>query len=157
MAKKSKENKTLPIYILNGPNTNLLGDREPEIYGYTTLPQIGEMCAAQAKTHGLSVVFRQTNREGDLVDWIQEARKQASAIIINPAGYGHTSVAILDALLACTIPIIECHLSNLHQREPFRHHSWVAKAATGIIMGFGAQGYIRAVDAVADILKAKKK
>ncbi len=157
MAKKAKENKTLPIYILNGPNTNLLGDREPEIYGYTTLPQIGEMCAAQAKTHGLSVVFRQTNREGDLVDWIQEARKQASAIIINPAGYGHTSVAILDALLACTIPIIECHLSNLHRREPFRHHSWVAKAATGIIMGFGAQGYIRAVDAVADILKAKKK
>ena len=157
MAKKAKEIKTLPIYILNGPNTNLLGDREPEIYGYTTLPQIGEMCAAQAKTHGLSVVFRQTNREGDLVDWIQEARKQASAIIINPAGYGHTSVAILDALLACTIPIIECHLSNLHRREPFRHHSWVAKAATGIIMGFGAQGYIRAVDAVADILKAKKK
>jgi 3-dehydroquinate dehydratase-2 len=157
MAKNTKENKTLPIYILNGPNTNLLGDREPEIYGYTTLPQIGEMCAAQAKSHGLSVVFRQTNREGDLVDWIQEARKQGSAIIINPAGYGHTSVAILDALLACTIPIIECHLSNLHKREPFRHHSWVAKAATGIIMGFGAQGYVRAVDAVSDILKAKKK
>ena len=157
MAKKAKENKSLPIYILNGPNTNLLGDREPEIYGYTTLPQIGEMCAAQAKTHGLSVVFRQTNREGDLVDWIQEARKQASAIIINPAGYGHTSVAILDALQACTIPIIECHLSNLARREAFRHHSWVSKAATGIIMGFGAQGYVRAVDAVAQILKAKKK
>ena len=115
------------------------------------------MCTAQAKKHGLSVVFRQTNREGDLVDWIQEARKKGSAIIINPAGYGHTSVAILDALLACTIPIIECHLSNLHKREPFRHHSWVAKAATGIIMGFGAQGYVRAVDAIADILKAKKK
>ncbi len=157
MAKNTNKNKTLIIYILNGPNTNLLGDREPEIYGYTTLPQIGEMCTAQAKKHGLSVVFRQTNREGDLVDWIQEARKKGSAIIINPAGYGHTSVAILDALLACTIPIIECHLSNLHKREPFRHHSWVAKAATGIIMGFGAQGYVRAVDAIADILKAKKK
>ena len=157
MAKKPKENKSLPIYILNGPNTNLLGDREPEIYGYTTLPQIGEMCAAQAKSHGLSVVFRQTNREGDLVDWIQEARKQASGIIINPAGYAHTSVAILDALQACTIPIIECHLSNLARREAFRHHSWVSKAATGIIMGFGAQGYVRAVDAIAQILKAKKK
>jgi len=157
MAKKAKENKSLPIYILNGPNTNLLGDREPEIYGTTTLPQIGEMCAAQAKTHGLSVVFRQTNREGDLVDWIQEARKQACAIIINPAGYGHTSVAILDALQACAIPIIECHLSNLARREAFRHHSWVSKAATGIIMGFGAQGYVRAVDTIAQILKAKKK
>ncbi len=157
MAKKAKENKSLPIYILNGPNTNLLGDREPEIYGTTTLPQIGEMCAAQAKTHGLSVVFRQTNREGDLVDWIQEARKQASAIIINPAGYGHTSVAILDALQACAIPIIECHLSNLARREAFRHHSWVSKAATGIIMGFGAQGYVRAVDTIAQILKARKK
>jgi 3-dehydroquinate dehydratase-2 len=157
MAKNPKENNILPIYILNGPNTNLLGDREPEIYGYTTLPQIGEMCVAQAKIHGLTVIFRQTNCEGDLVDWIQEARKKGSGIIINPAGYGHTSVAILDALLACTIPIIECHLSNLHRREPFRHHSWVAKAATGIIMGFGAQGYVRSVDAIAEILKAKKK
>ena len=157
MAKKAKENKSLPIYILNGPNTNLLGDREPEIYGHTTLPQIGEMCAAQAKSHGLSVVFRQTNREGDLVDWIQEARKQGAAIIINPAGYSHTSVATLDALQACAIPIIECHLSNLARRESFRHHSWVSKAATGIIMGFGAQGYVRAVDTIAQILKAKKK
>jgi 3-dehydroquinate dehydratase-2 len=156
MAKSSKENKSLPIYILNGPNINLLGDREPEIYGHTTLPQIGEMCAAQAKAHGLSTVFRQTNREGDLVDWIQEARKQAGAIIINPAGYGHTSIAMLDALLACKIPIIEVHLSNLARREEFRHHSWVSQAATGVIMGFGAQGYIRAVDAIAEILKAKK-
>ena len=114
------------------------------------------MCAAQAKAHGLSTVFRQTNREGDLVDWIQEARKQAGAIIINPAGYGHTSIAMLDALLACKIPIIEVHLSNLARREEFRHHSWVSQAATGVIMGFGAQGYIRAVDAIAEILKAKK-
>ena len=157
MAKNTKENKALPIYILNGPNTNLLGDREPEIYGYTTLPEIGEMCADQARSHGLSTVFRQTNRDGDLVDWIQEARKQASAIIINPAGYGHTSVAVLDALLACTCPIIEVHLSNLARRESFRHHSWVSKGATGVIMGFGAQGYVRAVDAIAQILKAKKK
>lgn len=157
MAKKAKQNKNLPIYILNGPNTNLLGDREPEIYGYTTLPQIGEMCAAQAKGHGLATVFRQTNREGDLVDWIQEARKQASAIIINPAGYGHTSVAILDSLLACGIPVIEVHLSNIHRRDPFRAHSYVSKAATGIVMGLGAQGYLRAIDAVAEILSAKGK
>ncbi len=157
MAKKPKQNKTLPIYILNGPNLNLLGDREPEIYGYTTLPQIGEMCAAQARGHGLTTVFRQTNREGDLVDWVQEARKQGCAIIINPAGYSHTSVAVLDALLACKFPVIEVHLSNIHRRDPFRAHSYVSKGATGIIMGFGAQGYLRAVDAVADILKAKKK
>jgi 3-dehydroquinate dehydratase-2 len=157
MAKKPKQNKSLPIYILNGPNTNLLGDREPEIYGATTLAQIGEMCAAQAKIHGHAVVFRQTNREGDLVDWVQEARKEGAAIIVNPAGYGHTSIALLDALLACKMPIIEVHLSNLARREEFRHHSWVSKAATGIIMGFGAQGYVRAVDAVAQLLKAKKK
>jgi 3-dehydroquinate dehydratase-2 len=157
MAKNIKKNNSLPIYILNGPNTNLLGDREPEIYGYTTLPEIGAMCAAQAKTHGLTTVFRQTNREGDLVDWIQEARKKGAAIIINPAGYGHTSIAVLDALLACAMPIVEVHLSNLARREAFRHHSWVSKGATGVIMGFGAQGYVRAVDAVAEILKAKKK
>jgi 3-dehydroquinate dehydratase-2 len=157
MAKKPKQNKSLPIYILNGPNTNLLGDREPEIYGHTTLKQIGEMCAAQAAGHGLTVDFRQTNREGDLVDWVQEARKKGAGIIINPAGYGHTSIALLDALLACTCPIIEVHLSNLSRREKFRHHSWVSQAATGVIMGFGAQGYVRAVDAIAQILKAKKK
>jgi 3-dehydroquinate dehydratase-2 len=156
MAKSSKENNSLPIYILNGPNTNLLGEREPEIYGTTTLPQIGEMCAARAEAHGLSTVFRQTNREGDLVDWIQEARSRAGAIIINPAGYGHTSIAVLDALLACKMPVIEVHLSNLARREEFRHHSWVSQAATGLIMGFGAQGYVRAVDAIAEILKAKK-
>ncbi|MBV9548948.1 MAG: type II 3-dehydroquinate dehydratase, partial [Alphaproteobacteria bacterium] len=105
---------------------------------------------------GLATIFRQTNREGDLVDWIQEARKQGCAIIINPAGYGHTSIAILDALLACKMPIIEVHLSNLTKRDKFRHHSWVSQAATGVIMGFGAQGYVRAVDAIAEILKAKK-
>jgi 3-dehydroquinate dehydratase-2 len=157
MAKKARDNNSLPIYILNGPNLNLLGEREPEIYGHTTLAQIGQMSAAQAKGHGLSVIFRQTNREGDLVDWIQEARTHACAIIINPAGYGHTSVAVLDALTACTCPIIEVHLSNLAKRERFRHHSWVSRVATGIIMGLGAQGYLRAIDAIADILKAKKK
>jgi len=152
MAKSSNENKSLPIYILNGPNINLLGEREPEIYGHTTLPQIGEMCAAQAKAHGLSTVFRQTNREGDLVDWIQEARKQACAIIINPAGYGHTSIAVLDALLACKMPIIEVHLSNIFRRDSFRQHSYVSLAATGVICGLGAKGYELALEAMAGIL-----
>jgi 3-dehydroquinate dehydratase-2 len=156
MAKKPKENKSLPIHILNGPNINLLGDRQPEIYGSTTLAQIGDMCALQAKGHGHTIVFGQTNHEGELVDWIQEARKQACDIIINPGAYSHTSIAVLDALLACTIPVIEVHLSNIHRRDAFRDHSYVSKAATGIVMGLGAQGYLRAIDAVADILKAKK-
>jgi 3-dehydroquinate dehydratase-2 len=156
MAKKTKESKTLPIYILNGPNLNLLGEREPEVYGYTTLAQIGKMCEAQAAQYGLATVFRQSNREGDIVDYLQEARTSASAVIINPAGYGHTSVAILDSILALKIPVIEVHLSNIHRRDPFRSHSYVSKGATGIIMGFGAQGYLRAVDAVTEILKGKK-
>lgn len=156
MAKKTKESKILPIYILNGPNLNLLGEREPEVYGYTTLAQIGKMCEAQADQYGLATVFRQSNREGDIVDYLQEARTSGSAVIINPAGYGHTSVAILDSILALKIPVIEVHLSNIHRRDPFRSHSYVSKGATGIIMGFGAQGYLRAVDAIAEILKGKK-
>lgn len=154
MAKKPNKSKTLPIYILNGPNLNLLGQREPEVYGHTTLAQIGKMCAAQAASHGLSVVFLQSNHEGEIVDQIQEARTSASALIINPAGYGHTSIAILDSIQTLTIPVIECHLSNIHRREPYRHLSYVSKGATGIIMGLGAQGYLRAVDAVANILTA---
>jgi len=156
MAKKSKQTKTLPIYILNGPNLNLLGVREPEVYGTTTLPQIEKMCADQARRHGLSIVFRQSNREGEIVDHLQEARTGASSVIINPAGYGHTSIAILDAIQALAIPVIEVHLSNIHRREPYRNHSYVSKGATGIVMGLGAQGYLRAVDAVAEILKVSK-
>ena len=156
MAKKVNSSKTLPIYILNGPNLNLLGEREPEVYGYTTLAQIGKMCADQAAQYGLATVFHQSNREGEIVDQIQEARTSGSALIINPAGYGHTSIAILDSILALKIPVIEVHLSNIHRREPYRNHSYVSKGATGIIMGVGAQGYLRAVDAVAEILKVKK-
>jgi 3-dehydroquinate dehydratase-2 len=155
MAKKSKQSKTLPIYILNGPNLNLLGHREPEVYGRTTLAQIEKMCAAQAGAHGLSIVFHQSNHEGEIVDQLQEARTCGAAVIINPAGYGHTSIAILDAIQALKIPVIEVHLSNLHKREPYRHNSYVSKAATGIVMGLGAQGYLRAVDAVTEILKVK--
>ena len=156
MAKKTKESKTLPIYILNGPNLNLLGEREPEVYGYTTLAQIGKMCEVRAAQYGLTTVFRQSNREGEIVDHLQEARTSGSAVIINPAGYGHTSVAILDSILALKVPVIEVHLSNIHRRDPFRSHSYVSKGATGIIMGLGAQGYLRAVDAIAEILKGKK-
>jgi 3-dehydroquinate dehydratase-2 len=153
MAKKPKQYKTLPIYILNGPNLNLLGFREPEVYGTTTLAQIEKMCAAQAASHGLSIVFRQSNHEGEIVDQLQEARTSAAAVIINPAGYGHTSIAILDTIQALKIPVIEVHLSNLHKREAYRHLSYVSKGATGIVMGLGAQGYLRAVDAIAEILK----
>lgn len=156
MAKKSKQSKTLPIYILNGPNLNLLGTREPEVYGYTTLAQIEQMCAKQAAAHGLSITFRQSNQEGEIVEQIQEARTGASAVIINPAGYGHTSIAILDSLQMLKVPVIEVHLSNIHRREPYRNHSYVSKGATGIIMGLGAQGYLRAVDAIAEIRKVKK-
>jgi len=156
MAKKTKQSKTLPIYILNGPNLNLLGHREPEVYGYTTLAEIEKMCAAQARSHGLSTVFRQSNHEGEIVDALQEARTSGSAVIINPAGYGHTSIAILDSIQAAQLPVIEVHLSNIHRREPYRNHSYVSKGATGIVMGLGAQGYLRAIDAIAEILKVSK-
>jgi 3-dehydroquinate dehydratase-2 len=156
MAKNPKQSKTLPIYILNGPNLNLLGHREPEVYGYTTLAEIEKMCTAQAKAHGHSITFRQSNHEGEIVDQLQEARTSGAAVIINPAGYGHTSIAILDSIQALKIPVIEVHLSNIHRREPYRGHSYVSRGATGIVMGLGAQGYLRAVDAVAEILKVKK-
>ncbi len=144
------------ILVLNGPNLNLLGTREPEIYGHTSLDDIKVMTTARAKTHGLEIDFRQSNREGELVDWIQEGRTGAAGIIINAGAYTHTSVAILDALLACTIPVVEVHLSNLFKREEFRHHSYVTKASVGLICGFGAQGYELAVDAMAQNLKKAK-
>lgn len=134
-----------PIYVLNGPNLNLLGEREPEIYGHTRLEDIKTRC--EALTAGRGLVFRQTNHEGELIDWVQEARTHASLLILNPAGYGHTSVALLDALKAVSIPIIELHLSNPHAREAFRHHSYVSLAATGIVAGFGALGYELAIEA----------
>jgi 3-dehydroquinate dehydratase II len=136
-----------PIYVLNGPNLNLLGVREPEIYGHTRLEDIQARCEAIASAQGVSLIFRQTNHEGTLIDWVQEAREAASVLIINPAGFGHTSVALLDALKALTVPIIECHLSNPHAREAFRHHSYVSLAAKAIIAGLGALGYEVAMDA----------
>jgi 3-dehydroquinate dehydratase II len=144
-----------PIYVLNGPNLNLLGVREPHIYGTTTLDQVKAACQTRAQTHGTAVEFRQSNHEGVLVDWIQEARTQASAIVINPGAYSHTSIALLDALKAAELPVIELHLSNPAAREDFRRHSYVSLAATGVIAGFGAAGYELAVDAAVRLVTAK--
>jgi 3-dehydroquinate dehydratase-2 len=144
------------IFVLNGPNLNLLGTREPEIYGTASLEDIRAATAARAALHGLTTDFRQSNHEGELVAWIQEARSKARGIIINAAAYTHTSVAILDALQACGKPVIEVHLSNIYKREGFRHHSYVSPAATGVICGFGPQGYALAVDAMAELLTKVK-
>ena len=143
--------ETSVLYVLNGPNLNLLGVREPHIYGRETLADVQAICEGAAE--GATVVFRQTNREGELIDWVQEARTQASALVLNPAGYGHTSIALLDALKALTIPIVECHLSNPMAREAFRHTSYVSLAATGIISGFGAQSYDLAVKAALRLVR----
>jgi 3-dehydroquinate dehydratase II len=145
--------KVPPIYILNGPNLNLLGTREPEVYGRTTLPQIGKMTAAQAKSHGLTTVFRQSNHEGELVEWIQEARTKASGVILNAGAYTHTSVALLDACRTLDKPLIEVHLSNPYARERFRRHSYISQAAKGVICGLGPSGYLAAIDALARYLK----
>jgi 3-dehydroquinate dehydratase-2 len=137
-----------PIFVLNGPNLNLLGLREPHLYGRDTLAQIQVRCEARARARGYTVDFRQTNHEGELIDWVQAARTQAAGLVLNPAGYGHTSVALLDALRTLEIPILECHLSNPAARESFRHHSYVSLAATGVICGLGAAGYELAIEAV---------
>ncbi len=143
---------TYPIYLLNGPNLNLLGTREPEIYGHDTLADVEALARSRATHHGYELVFRQSNHEGEIVSWIHEAREKAAALVINPAAYTHTSVAILDALKMLSIPIIELHLSNPHRREPFRHHSYVSFAATAVIAGLGAKGYGIAIDAAAELL-----
>tara|TARA_R110000868_G_scaffold91449_10_gene253600 strand:+ start:154 stop:609 length:456 start_codon:yes stop_codon:yes gene_type:complete len=140
------------ILVLNGPNLNLLGKREPDIYGHASLDDIRVATEKRAKTLGLTVDFRQSNEEGEMVSAIQSARSDAGGIIINAAAYTHTSVAILDALLACDVPVIELHLSNIYKREEFRHHSFVSRAATGIICGFGAHGYELAVEAMAHLI-----
>ena len=147
---------SLPVYVLNGPNLNLLGTREPEIYGRTTLTGIEQLVGEQAARHGLTVIFRQSNHEGVLIDWIQESRSKACALIVNPGGYSHSSIAILDALRGLEIPVIEVHLSNIHQREVFRRHSFVSEAATGVICGLGATGYLLAIDAVASLLTTQR-
>jgi 3-dehydroquinate dehydratase-2 len=138
-----------PIYVLNGPNLNLLGAREPEIYGRTTLADIEAACAAKAAELGRTLVFRQSNIEGELVDWLHEARDKAAAIVLNAGAYTHTSIALHDAIKAIGVPVIETHLSNPAAREPFRHISHISTAARGVIAGFGAHSYILAVQAAA--------
>ena len=144
------------VYVLNGPNLNLLGSREPEIYGRATLADVEKLCRATAKQHGLAVEFRQSNHEGELIDWIQEARaEKAAGLVINPAGYGHTSVAILDALAALEAPVIEVHVSNIHARESFRRRTYVSQVARAVLCGFGIHGYALAIDGLAAMIDAK--
>lgn len=144
-----------PIFVLNGPNLNLLGQREPEIYGHTTLADIEAMVHARASALGLAVEFRQTNHEGELVDWVQEARTAAAGVVLNAGAYTHTSVALHDALKAVQVPVIEVHISNPYRREPFRHVSYVSPAATGAICGLGAQGYALAIEALSTLTAGK--
>jgi 3-dehydroquinate dehydratase-2 len=146
------------VYVLNGPNLNLLGSREPEKYGHATLDDVEALCRKTAERHGFAVEFRQSNREGELIDWIHEARAQkAAGIIINAGGYSHTSVAIHDALLAANVPVIEVHITNIYARENFRHHSHVAAAAKATLSGFGTEGYALAITGLAAMAGAKAK
>jgi 3-dehydroquinate dehydratase-2 len=140
------------VYVLNGPNLNLLGKRQPEIYGRDTLADVEALCRKACDRLGLALVFRQSNYEGDLVTWIQEAREKAVGIAINAGAYTHTSVALLDALNAAEKPVMEVHLSNIFRRESFRHHSYVSPAATGVICGLGPKGYVLALEALAELI-----
>jgi len=148
--------KAKKIFVLNGPNLNMLGRRQPAIYGRGTLSDIEKACHKRAKALSLSVDFRQTNHEGELIGWVQEAPEKASGIVINAGAYTHTSIALHDALLAGELPAIEVHLSNIYKRDAFRHHSYISLAARGVIAGLGAQGYLLALDALAEILANKK-
>ena len=142
------------LYVLNGPNLNLLGVREPDIYGRETLADVQAMCERAAD--GATVIFRQTNHEGELIDLVHEAREKASAVVINAAGYTHTSVALLDALRTLTVPIVECHLSNPAARERFRHRSFVSPVATGVVSGFGPFSYELAVKAALRLVQERR-
>lgn len=146
-----------PIYVLNGPNLNMLGTREPAIYGSETLADLKARCEKTAKALSLAVEFRQSNIEGEIVTWIQEARTKAAGIVLNAGAYTHTSVAILDALQAAELPVVEVHLSNIFRRDAFRHHSYVSLGANGVICGFGPKGYDLAVEAMAELIAKGKK
>ena len=146
------------VYVLNGPSLNLLGTREPETYGRSTLADVEKLVRARAESVGWTVEFRQSNHEGDLVDWIHEAAaNKAVGIVLNPAGYTTTSVAILDAILAIKLPVIEVHISNIHARENFRHDSYISKAAKAVICGFDIEGYGLAIAGLAALASAKSK
>jgi 3-dehydroquinate dehydratase-2 len=144
------------VYVLNGPNLNLLGTREPEIYGRRTLGDVEKLCRTTAERHGLVVEFRQSNHEGEIIDSIHKARAdKAAGLVINPAAYSHTSVAILDALATLEVPVIEVHISNIHARESFRRRSYVSQVARGVICGFGIDGYALAIAGLATMIDAK--
>ena len=143
------------VYLLNGPNLDLLGTREPEKYGRATLADVEKLCRATANRHGFAIICRQSNHEGEMVDWIHEARAKAAGVIINAAAYSHTSVAILDALTTLDIPIIEVHITNIHARERFRQHSYVSKVARAVICGFGIDGYALAIAGLASMIGAE--
>ncbi len=141
------------VVVLNGPNMNMLGLRQPELYGRATLDDVEALCAETGEQLGLAIDFRQTNSEGELISWVQECRGKAAGIVINPAGYTTTSIALMDALLAADVPVIEVHITNIHRREEFRQHSYVSKAAVGVICGLGVGGYALALTALADLLE----
>ncbi|MGM0560006.1 MAG: type II 3-dehydroquinate dehydratase [Pseudomonadota bacterium] len=141
------------ILVLNGPNLNLLGTREPDIYGQMTLSELESFCRSSGESLGLEVSCSQSNHEGELVSWIQQARDSAQGMVLNPAGYSHTSVALRDAIAAVGLPLIEVHLSNIHKRESFRHHSYISAVAEGVICGLGVEGYRLALQALAQKLK----
>ena len=143
------------VYVLNGPNLNLLGKRQPQIYGHETLADVERDCRTLAKELNLELRFHQSNREYEIIDWIHEARETAGGLAINPAAFTHTSVAILDALNTCEFPTIEVHISNVHKREAFRHHSYVSLVASGVIAGFGTQGYQLALRRLARLIDEK--
>lgn len=145
---------TTSILILNGPNLNLLGTRQPEVYGRTTLADVEAMCAEKANTLGIAIDFRQSNHEGELVDWIQEAKGRHQGIVINAGAYTHTSVALADAIASVELPVTEVHISNIHQRETFRHVSYLSKVSMGMICGFGPFGYVMGIDALVNHLSA---
>ncbi|HJY17530.1 MAG TPA: type II 3-dehydroquinate dehydratase [Xanthobacteraceae bacterium] len=145
------------LYVLNGPNLNLLGQRQPEIYGRATLADVEKLCRTTAQRLGVAIVFRQSNHEGDIVDWINEAHaEKAAGLVINPAALTTTSIAILDALLVMAAPVIEVHISNIHKREEYRRHSYVSQAARAVICGFGVDGYALAITGLAAMLDAKE-
>ncbi len=140
------------IAVLNGPNLNMLGSREPTLYGVATIEDLEALCVETAQALDLAIDFRQTNHEGELITWVQECRDRARGIVINPAGYGHTSIALVDALLASELPVVEVHLTNIHAREDFRRHSMVSRVANGVICGLGIRGYGLALTALAEML-----
>jgi 3-dehydroquinate dehydratase II len=148
------ETETRPlIAVLNGPNMNMLGLRQPHLYGAATLDDVEQLCAESGEALGLAIDFRQSNVEGELISWVQECRGRAAGIVINPAGYTTTSIALMDALLAAELPVIEVHITNIHRREDFRQHSYVSKAAVGVICGLGIRGYALALTALAELIE----